>query len=270
MAASTSTTTSKLDLSNVSSRLLEPTKASNSSRHATVIEEEEKQQQEQALLEAAATSSTTPTKPFATNSNVGRKNRRHRPSFQGLSIIDESKSGTVHAKGGIGIGGMNLAQVGSLKVKSSRANRRRKTLDVLSATAASAAVRSMIDDTDAMGSILKGLVLEGTPEERLQTVLTKAKERGLCADKIFSFFAQDGELEITRESFLEALERLGNTIIVISDDELTDLVKKFDTGEYDRTVSKQVVVSLAPRISTNSQDVTHTALLYCLLLLPLQ
>ena len=247
MAASTSTTTNKLDLSNVSSRLLEPTKASNSSRHAAVIEEEEKQQQEQALLEAAATSSTTPTKPLATNSNVGRKNRRHRPSFQGLSIIDESKSGTVHAKGGIGIGtgigGMNLAQVGSLKVKSSRANRRRKTLDVLSATAASAAVRSMIDDTDAMGSILKGLVLEGTPEERLQTVLTKAKERGLCADKIFSFFAQDGELEITRESFLEALERLGNTILVLSDDELTDLVKKFDTGEYDRTVSKQVVAS---------------------------
>ena len=102
---------------------------------------------------------------------------------------------------------------------------------MLSATAASAAVRSMIDDTDAMGSILKGLVLEGTPEERLQTVLTKAKERGLCANRIFSFFTQDGELEITRESFLEALEKLGNTIIVLSDDELTDLVKKFDTGE---------------------------------------
>ena len=225
--------TIKLDLSNVhvSSRLLEPTKASNSSRHATVIEEEEKQQQ-QALLEATATSSPTPTKPLATNSNISsRKNRRHRPSFQGLSIIDESKSGTSHAQGGTGIGGMNPAQVGSLKVKSSRANRRRKTLDVLSATAASAAVRSMIDDTDAMGSILKGLVLEGTPEERLQTVLTKAKERGLGADRIFSFFTQDGELEITRESFLEALEKLGNTIIVLSDDELTDLVKKFDTGE---------------------------------------
>lgn len=225
--------TIKPDLSNVSSRLLEPTKASNSSRHATVIaiEEEEKQQQ-QALLEAAATSSTTPTKPLATNNNNNsRRNRRHRPSFQGLSIIDESQSGTGHAQGGIGIGGMNPAQVGSLKVKCSRANRRRKTLDVLSSTAASAAVRSMIGDTDAMGSILKGLVLEGTPEERLQTVLTKAKERGLCADRIFSFFTQDGELDITRESFLEALEKLGNTIIVLSDDELTDLVKKFDTGE---------------------------------------
>ena len=210
----------------LSSRLLEPTKASNSSRHATVIEEEEKQQQ-QALLDAAATSSTTPTK-----NSSSRRNRRHRPSFQGLSIIDESRSGTSHAQGGIGTGGMYPAQVGSLKVKSSRANRRRKTLDVLSATAASSAVRSMIDDTDAMGSILKGLVLEGTPEERLQTVLTKAKERGLCANKIFGFFSQDGELEITRESFLEALEKLGNTIIVLSDDELTDLVQKFDTGEY--------------------------------------
>ena len=217
----------KPDLSNISSRLLEPTKASNSSRHATVIEEEEKQQQ-QALLDAAATSSTTPTKLLATNDNSSsRRNRRHRPSFQGLSIIDESKSGSNHAQGG-----MYPAQVGSLKVKSSRANRRRKTLDVLSATAASSAVRSMIDDTDAMGSILKGLVLEGTPEERLQTVLTKAKERGLCANKIFGFFSQDGELEITRESFLEALEKLGNTIIVLSDDELTDLVQKFDTGEY--------------------------------------
>ena len=212
--------TTKPDLSNLSSRLLEPTKASNSSRHFAVIEEEK--QQQQALLEAATSSATN------NNSSSSRTNRRHRPSFQGLSIIDQSKSGTSasHAPSGIGI-----AQIGSLKVKSSRANRRRKTLDVLSATAASAAVRSMIDDTDAMGSILKGLVLEGTPEERLQTVLTKAKERGLCADRIFSFFTQDGELEITRESFLEALEKLGNTIIVLSDDELTDIVKKFDTGE---------------------------------------
>ena len=215
--------TTKPDLSNVSSRLLEPTKASNSSRHFAVIEEE-KQQQQQALLEAATSSTTNNT----SSSSTCRTNRRHRPSFQGLSIIDESKSGTraSHAPSGIGI-----AQIGSLKVKSSRANRRRKTLDVLSATAASAAVHSMIDDTDAMGSILKGLVLEGAPEERLQTVLTKAKERGLCADRIFSFFTQDGELEITRESFLEALEKLGNTIIVLSDDELTDLVRKFDTGE---------------------------------------
>ena len=249
--------TIKPDLSSVhvSSRLLEPTKASNSSSHAAVIEEEEKQ----ALLEAAATSSTTPTKPLATNSNISsRKNRRQRPSFQGLSIIDESKSGTSHAQGGIGIGGVNPAQVGSLKVKSSRANRRRKTLDVLSATAASAAVRSMIDDTDAMGSILKGLVLEGTPEERLQTVLTKAKERGLCADRIFSFFTQDGELEITRESFLEALEKLGNTIIVLSDDELKDLVKKFDTGESSLQLSAVHVVLSYLQYPSSS----HTVVLY--------
>ena len=128
---------------------------------------------------------------------------------------------------------MKPAQIGAIKVRSNRANRRRRTLDGLSATSASAAVRNIIDDTDTMGSILKGLVLEGTPEERLQTVLTKAKERGLSAEKIFSFFTGTDPtvLEITRESFLEALEKLGNTIIVLSDDELTDLVKKFDTGE---------------------------------------
>lgn len=176
-----------------------------------IREEEEKQ----ALLDASATSSTTPTKP--------NRNRRHRPSFRGLSIIDESKSGC-----------MKPAQIGAIKVRSNRASRRRKTLDVLSATAASTAVRNIIDDTDTMGSILKGLVLEGTPEERLQAVLTKAKERGLSAEKIFSFFTgtDPSVLEITRESFLQALEKLGNTIIVLSDDELTDLVKKFDTGEY--------------------------------------
>jgi len=129
---------------------------------------------------------------------------------------------------------MKPAQIGAIKVRSNRANRRRKTLDVLRAGAASAAVRNIIDDTDTMGSILKGLVLEGTPEERLQAVLTKAKERGLSAEKIFSFFTgtDPSVLEITRESFLQALEKLGNTIIVLSDDELTDLVKKFDTGEY--------------------------------------
>ena len=116
------------DLSNVSSRLLEPTKASNFSRHHVVIrEEEEKRQQEQALLEAAETSSTTPTKP--------NRNRRHRPSFRGLSIIDESK-GSNARQGGC----MKPAQIGAIKVRSNRANRRRKTMDVLW-TAASAAVR---------------------------------------------------------------------------------------------------------------------------------
>ena len=83
-----------------------------------------------------------------------------------------------------------------------------------------------------MGSILDGVVIEGTtPEQRLQTVLTKAKEKGLGAEKIFSFFngGNPNMTQITRDSFLKAVERLGNTLIVLSDRELTELVAKFDT-----------------------------------------
>ena len=72
----------------------------------------------------------------------------------------------------------------------------------------------------------------GSPEERLHTVMTKAKEKGMPTEKIFSYFngGNPNTTEITKQSFLEALERLGNSLVVMTDDELTKLVNNFDVN----------------------------------------
>ena len=70
-------------------------------------------------------------------------------------------------------------------------------------------------------------------EERLQAVMTKAKERGMSADSIFSFFngGNPNTTQITKESFLKSIVKLGDSLISITEDELTKIVAKFDTNE---------------------------------------
>jgi len=77
------------------------------------------------------------------------------------------------------------------------------------------------------------LIISGTPLERLETVMTKAKESGLSADKIFSFFKGGEKLNrsvrLTKEEFLSGLEKLGDNVFVLTSKELDELVEKFDT-----------------------------------------
>mmetsp|Transcript_6008 Transcript_6008/g.11356 ORF Transcript_6008/g.11356 Transcript_6008/m.11356 type:complete len:459 (+) Transcript_6008:522-1898(+) len=187
--------------------------ASNSSRRsAGVVQKEAKATDENA--NRTSRYGAAPTR---------RRQSQHRPSFQGLNIIDE---GNRDARSSL-----DTSSIKSIKASTIRARRRRKSLGILSATSQNEAIRDIIDST--MGSIMNGVVIEKgtTPEQRLQAVLTKAKEKGLGAEKIFSFFngGNPNMTQITRESFLKAVETLGNTLIVLSDNELTELVAKFDT-----------------------------------------
>ena len=73
----------------------------------------------------------------------------------------------------------------------------------------------------------------GTPEERLQNVMTVAKDRGLSIEDIFSYFhgGHTGIDGISREAFVNALEKLGNKLFVVTNKELDDLVTKFDLND---------------------------------------
>ena len=109
-----------------------------------------------------------------------------------------------------------------------KAERRRNSLNFMSKSAQSAQIREMLETT--MDDYLTAFIVEGTAEERLQAVMTKAKERGMTPENIFSFFngGNPNTTHITKESFLDALERLGDTFVVITDEELTNIVEKFD------------------------------------------
>mmetsp|Transcript_26315 Transcript_26315/g.38767 ORF Transcript_26315/g.38767 Transcript_26315/m.38767 type:complete len:461 (-) Transcript_26315:506-1888(-) len=147
-----------------------------------------------------------------------RSSRIDRPSFQGLSII-EGRSNRSSSSG------VAVEAIAKMKLE-----RRKKSIDVLRHSAQSAQIREMIEST--MGDAIQGFIAEGNPEERLQAIMTKAKERGMSTDKIFSFFngGNPQTIQITKKSFLDALEKLGDTVIFMSDEELSDLVSKFDVN----------------------------------------
>lgn len=143
-----------------------------------------------------------------------------RPSFQGLSVVDGKRGQSGQKKK---MTSDQIARIARLKTQ-----RRRKSMEVLVTSAQSERIREMLGVT--MESALEGIIVEGSPEERLHTVMTRAKEKGMSAESIFNFFngGNPNTTEITKESFLEALEKLGKSLIVMTDEELKKLVKKFD------------------------------------------
>ena len=59
-------------------------------------------------------------------------------------------------------------------------------MKTMSASASNDALRAMLDD--AMASLVADIKLEGSGEERLQQIMSKAKESGMTVQKIFGFF----------------------------------------------------------------------------------
>ncbi len=114
------------------------------------------------------------------------------------------------------------------EISQAKAERRRKSLNFMSKSAQSDQIREILENT--MDDYVTAFVIEGTAEERLQAVMTKAKDRGMAPENIFSFFngGNPNTTHITKETFLEALEKLGDTFVVITDEELTKIVAKFD------------------------------------------
>lgn len=110
--------------------------------------------------------------------------------------------------------------------------RRRKSLDMMRNSAQSEHIREMLEDT-MDECISTPVVIEGTAEERLQAVMTKAKETGMQPEDIFKFFngGNPNKTHIDRPTFLVALEKLGDTFVVISEDELSRIIEKFDHNQ---------------------------------------
>ncbi|CAM9715689.1 unnamed protein product, partial [Pylaiella littoralis] len=68
-----------------------------------------------------------------------------------------------------------------------------------------------------------------SPVEKLQALLTKAKEKGMSAERLFEHFAPDGEASVTPAMFETALRKLGQRAFDLDEIELEHLVTTFDT-----------------------------------------
>ncbi len=115
-------------------------------------------------------------------------------------------------------------------MEEAKADRRRKSLDLMRRSAQSQRIKVMLESTMGNYDDLSTLVVEGTAEERLQAVLTKAKERGMNPESIFHFFngGNPNTTYITKEAFVKGLVKLGDTSIISSNEELAKIVRKFD------------------------------------------
>jgi len=145
--------------------------------------------------------------------------RHERASFQGLGIVNGKGKKP------------STTSFDPLKVEQMKYDRRRKSMDIMRKSAQTSQIRQMLENT--LDDCVTAINTEGTAEERLKNVLTKAKETGMTADEIFSFFngGNPNTTQITTESFLSSIEKLGDTFLVLTDDELRMIVKKFDKND---------------------------------------
>ena len=146
--------------------------------------------------------------------------RQQRTSFQGLGVVGKDRKDNATS-----------GNIDRNKAEMKKIERRRQSIDIMRKSAQSDQIRHILGST--LDDCVTSLNVEGTAEERLQAVMTKAKESGMNADNIFSFFngGNPNTTQITKDSFLASIEKLGATFLVVTDDELTQIVKKFDKNE---------------------------------------
>lgn len=106
-----------------------------------------------------------------------------------------------------------------------------KSMDLMRKSAQSDQIRNILENTldECMGVGEKPLELQ-TAEEKLQAVMTKAKERGMGTEDIFKFFngGNPNTTKITKASFLGSVDKIANSLLKITEEELDGIVKKFD------------------------------------------
>jgi len=143
--------------------------------------------------------------------------RRERSSFQGLGVVNR-KGKKPH----------DANFVDPAKVEQMKNDRRRKSMNVMRKSAQSTQIRQMLENT--LDDCNSAVHTKGTAEERLKSVLTKAKETGMTADEIFSFFngGNPNTTHITKESFLGSIEKLGGNFLVVTDEDLNEIISKID------------------------------------------
>ncbi len=114
-----------------------------------------------------------------------------------------------------------------------REERRRKTMKTMSASATSSGMKALLEDTIA--GIADNIAMDGTAEERLQKIMTAAKETGMAVGKIFSYFT-DNPQHFTKEEFKSGLAKIGEKHFNLTDDEVDEIITKFDI-DGDGTIS---------------------------------
>jgi len=103
----------------------------------------------------------------------------------------------------------------------------------MASSASNDKLRALLDD--AMSNIVASINLEGSPEDRLKQIMTKAKETGMTVGKIFSFFTNKPN-HFTKEEFVRGLEALGDGLFNLSNEEVDEIIAKFDV-DGDGTIS---------------------------------
>jgi len=125
----------------------------------------------------------------------------------------------------------NSPEIDSLSLEATaKVNRLRNSIIQLRHSAQSDQIRMAIES--AMNEALKDFVVDGTPEERLQAIMTVAKESGITLDKLFSHFQGESSYEghITAQGFWDALGKLADSMFMVSEEEMKEIVKKFDVN----------------------------------------
>ena len=167
--------------------------------------------------------------------------RQPRTSFQGLGVIGgkerkleryvSDKNAFFHSIIRLLIYFSFSDNIDLKKVERMKIDRRKRSIDIMRKSAQSDQIRHILENT--LEQCVTEANKEGTGEERLQAVLTKAKESGMTADNIFSFFngGNPNTTQITKKSFLASIQKLCDTLVSISEAELTEIVKKFDKNQ---------------------------------------
>mmetsp|Transcript_16198 Transcript_16198/g.32308 ORF Transcript_16198/g.32308 Transcript_16198/m.32308 type:complete len:501 (-) Transcript_16198:63-1565(-) len=159
---------------------------------------------------------------------ANRSTRGTKTSFEGVSMYESKKKKVEKSPEEI-----EAERKEKEFQEQQRHERRNRTMKTMSASASNDALRAMLDD--AMASLVADIKLEGSGEERLQQIMIKAKESGMTVQKIFSFFT-DHPQHITKPEFKEGLQRLGPKIFDLTDEELDEIIAKFDV-DGDGTIS---------------------------------
>eukprot|EP00611_Tribonema_gayanum_P008108 TRINITY_DN17570_c0_g1_i1.p1 TRINITY_DN17570_c0_g1~~TRINITY_DN17570_c0_g1_i1.p1 ORF type:complete len:503 (-),score=199.45 TRINITY_DN17570_c0_g1_i1:72-1505(-) len=110
-----------------------------------------------------------------------------------------------------------------------RASRRRSSIMRMGVTdSVRAVVMTALNTAEGEGQ------LTGTPLEKLQALLTAAKERGMSAERLFEFFAPAGSPTMTADDFERALRELSPQHFPLSAAELDELMAHFDANRNGR------------------------------------
>ncbi|GMI44260.1 hypothetical protein TrCOL_g1429 [Triparma columacea] len=117
--------------------------------------------------------------------------------------------------------------------KKKREQRRTQTTKSMASSASNDKLRALLDD--AMSNIAASIAKDGTAEDRLKKIMTKAKETGMSVKKIFSYFTNDPN-HFTKDEFKTGLSHIGENLFNLEDEELDEIIAKFDV-DGDGTIS---------------------------------